>query len=123
MRRWERAVDREVGRVVATAGHPNDGSLNCEPGYPARGRFAPNDGSLNCEPGYPARGRFAPHDGSLNCEPGYPARGRFAPTQWQYTRRVGAEYVWNGESLVVLSAEEVDEIRRQLEEAAAYPER
>jgi hypothetical protein len=36
---------------------------------------------------------------------------------------VGAEYVWTGESLVVLSAEEVDEIRRQLEEAAAYPER
>jgi hypothetical protein len=36
---------------------------------------------------------------------------------------VGAEYVWTGESLVVLSAEEVDEIRRQLDEAAAYPER
>jgi hypothetical protein len=78
-------VDREVGRVVATAGHPNDGSLNCEPGYPARGRFAPE--------------------------------------HREYTRRVGAEYVWTGESLVVLSAEEVDEIHRQLEEAAAYPER
>ena len=41
----------------------------------------------------------------------------------QYTRRVPAEYVWTGESLVVLSAEEVAEIHRQLDEAAAYPER
>jgi hypothetical protein len=36
---------------------------------------------------------------------------------------VPAEYVWTGESLVVLSSEEVEELHRQLEEAAAYPER
>ncbi|MEX1007190.1 MAG: hypothetical protein WD271_05030 [Acidimicrobiia bacterium] len=36
---------------------------------------------------------------------------------------MAAEYVWTGESLVVLSSEEVVDLYRQLEEAAAYPER
>jgi hypothetical protein len=36
---------------------------------------------------------------------------------------VTAEYVWTGESLVVLSPEELAELNRQLDQAAAYPER
>ena len=49
----------------------------------------PWNSSLNCEPGYPARGRSLLHISSLNCEPGYPARGRFAPSYFVAQLRAG----------------------------------